>query len=549
MKKNLLLTIASLSLISCGGGGSTVDYLPFKAGEKDNWGMVSPSGEILFAGEFTNEPSVVIGGVFRVQNADGKYELFKANDKPTQIGSVSYLHVGMFTESVTPAVLPNEPVMLIDRGGEMVAKIDKLNGKTVEAVSSFSDGYAVYTTSEPKSGMIDTKGNVFIDAKYDFLSPYVDDMALGLMRGDNGGDVYIIDKSGNGTIIKDTKGLSLKFYSDGIALFEGENNYIGYNVKGEQVLKLDDKIKRIKEFINGYAFFSDGDAWGLINSKGEIVIRAKYKRGNSIDKNFVTFTTNDGKVVICDFDGTEKVVTNFEVISAFFNGKNAFAREGKYWIVIDDNGKEVESTTFYNIGKDGLDEYVYFNSDYINLNEIIANALGTISVDGMAGYTFGASSQSIVSEIMPNVDLNKLKSGNDWSIENRDRFIGGPIEISKNVGCNVLLQFDKTPFSAIIERTKGWFSYDKTVGYKVNDNATLNRILVALNVSARHTNKVEDIAKAAVEYIKATNLFAEPEFSQTDENRYIFIDKNNANRQLHVSYDGDRVAICYEIIQ
>ena len=83
-------------------------------------------------------------------------------------------------------------------------------------------------------------------------------------------------------------------YSDGLLFFGGKV----LNRKGETAFRLSDKITAVYPFCNGHAIFENEDMeYGLINDKGEVVIRP----GN-YDNAYIT----DDHVYFLNYDGQTK---------------------------------------------------------------------------------------------------------------------------------------------------------------------------------------------------------------------------------------------------
>lgn len=285
----LLLLLFAVLLYSCdkfSGDSGEIQYFPFQSEKDGRWGMMSPDGEVLFEGEFKECPTVAMNDRFMVKNADGLWEIYTAEDKPKQVGG-QYKSISVFREDVTAAVEKNKPVTLIDRDGKVVKELDKLNGKAVASVGQFSEGLAPYQTVEGMYGMIDTEGNVAIDAKYLAIAPCSDGKIMGVDKKYKDAEkekskICVMDK--NGKLISE---LSLaKFedvdakFVDGVCIAEietnGEDTQGLIDEKGEWVVRPTSKTKRIREVMDDKFIFGDGDSYGVMDFKGETIIRAKY---------------------------------------------------------------------------------------------------------------------------------------------------------------------------------------------------------------------------------------------------------------------------------
>lgn len=72
-----LLVVVGCLFFSCSNTpDNEVEYFAFQETKDGDWGLISSDGEVLFAREFDNAPTVVRDGCFFVQNDKGKWELF-----------------------------------------------------------------------------------------------------------------------------------------------------------------------------------------------------------------------------------------------------------------------------------------------------------------------------------------------------------------------------------------------------------------------------------------------------------------------------------------
>ncbi|MCH5327477.1 MAG: WG repeat-containing protein, partial [Coprobacter sp.] len=119
MKKNLLLSLILFALLIIGLGGcnshnskNQVEYIPVQENKGDKWGMIGPDGKMLFENEFENAPSVVVNGVFFVEENKG-ISLYKADKKPQLIpGCEDLIATGYHTEGFIPIVRKDERISL-----------------------------------------------------------------------------------------------------------------------------------------------------------------------------------------------------------------------------------------------------------------------------------------------------------------------------------------------------------------------------------------------------------------------------------------------------
>ena len=176
-----MITIASLIVASCGKDESRgVEYVPYQESDDGQWSMISPSGEVLFSEEFKNAPTVAKEGRFMVKNEAGLWEIYSAEAKPKKIGG-EYAYASCFENGKALVSERNDYVKIIDLNGKELKKLDKIGNKKVDAVSAFSEGYAVYQTGD-LYGAIDDSGNEVIKPDYIVLFSCSDGKFIGINK-------------------------------------------------------------------------------------------------------------------------------------------------------------------------------------------------------------------------------------------------------------------------------------------------------------------------------------------------------------------------------
>lgn len=90
-----LLLAVMFSLVSCGSGSDkfeNYDLIPVRTSSDGKWSMVNSKGEIVYDGEFKNQPSVSYNGLFAVEGEEG-YTVFSSADSksPKEVKGLSNL--------------------------------------------------------------------------------------------------------------------------------------------------------------------------------------------------------------------------------------------------------------------------------------------------------------------------------------------------------------------------------------------------------------------------------------------------------------------------
>ena len=228
--------------------------------------------------------------------------------------------------------------------------------------------FADYESPSLKWGLIDTLGNFVISPIYDDILEVVDTQYIAANLGGKWG---YIDKTGK--TVKDFNYKSVRQWSDDCGLvMDFKNNLFILHADGS----LSDTLKysEVREFKQGFAVarssgyyvfidkkgkqafegeflsaqdFEQGTAivkienkgYGVINSKGDVVIDAKYKSMKREQKGYIV-KMNDNTFTYLDRNGKNRFSSNFE--KAFpFNYSHTIVQRNQNFELIDQKGKTV----------------------------------------------------------------------------------------------------------------------------------------------------------------------------------------------------------------
>ena len=334
------LAISASLLTACFGGGSEDYYYAFKESSAGKWGLVSPSGKVLFEGEFKDQPTDAVGGLFLARTGkDNMWQIYEATAKPSPVSDDSFKTIFPFTEDVTLAVKEEGDILIVDKKGTVLTSLEKAGADYIGYALPFNEGLAVVGTSIG-FGAINTKGEVVVKPKYCMLTSFSDGVAIGLENKykdeKNSEDVVysVINAKGETLVsLKDSKYSDFKAkFNDGlmpVCKKDGREEKWGFiNKKGEEVVKPTAKNLNIGDWNSSIYVFSDGKQWGLKRiSNDDVLIRCKY--------DVLKFADKDG--------------------SLLWAGEKKGYREYK-WTLINKKGDEIT--------KDSYKDYQLFHGDY-----------------------------------------------------------------------------------------------------------------------------------------------------------------------------------------
>lgn len=352
IKKDLstiLIIASSITLsLSCNSDNTEneVPYISFKENKDDRWGITDWEGNIIIENEFNNTPTYVKNGAFIVQNDENLYEMYTAEKNFRKIGK-EYKSIILFNDGLAPAVEPKGHIQYINPKGETVFTLEKYKDKNIIAATSFYEDKAVIVTEDKKYGYINKKGEVIIPPIYDYASLFYNNCAF-------------VSKDGEKMFIDDKKRILVKFENKQMPLSLPSEGLFPYNDKEQEsygikdmnnkdIIKASSKYKWFSGFVNGYSvFYNNNDDCGLINSKGETVIRAKYQ-DMIMCEDVIIYKDKDKYGLISYSDKTILAPTYNTIIPFQGNNKYTYAYDGDYVVLINKKGEEINNKAFFEI--------------------------------------------------------------------------------------------------------------------------------------------------------------------------------------------------------
>lgn len=352
-----------------------VEYLPFKKTQDAEWSMISPDGKTVIDDVISEEdgkyyPSVVKEGRFMVKNDSNLWEFYTMEQQPRKIGG-EYRYATHFMDGKAVVAELNGHIKMIDLEGNVVKVLDKIGGNKVRRVCGFSEGYALYLSEDLNYGVIDKDGNEVIKAEYTQLNRCSDGKFVGVHKeyekeydksitDDNACFMYdVLDTKGKLLFQIDSKEYrhTSGYFTDGLmAVYkdDGDKTSVGLiNDKNEVVIEPTTKIGRIDGIKGNLFIYRNGDACGVMNTKGEYIVRAKFGSlffagEDRLIESKYDYTDNGGKHEsrLLDMEGNPVNGMIYKLISS----KTTTDGETYFWAeeydgrctILDHDGKEVK---------------------------------------------------------------------------------------------------------------------------------------------------------------------------------------------------------------
>jgi putative lipoprotein len=413
----LFAVILLLPLNSCSGGSgrSKVEYIPFRETKDGQWGMISPDGKVLFREEFDNEPTFAREGRFFVRNEKGLWEMYTTEEKPKKIGG-EYTSASSFDNGSAVVVEADEPVKIIDTDGKTIKKLDKINNKVVELVNPLYSGLATFMTADSLIGALDSKGNCIVEPNYIALQrgngfflavPAKYRKAYLENEGLKGVKVSVLDADGKEIYqLSGDKYKNIRAVNDKIVAsqeHDGKTVWSILDTKGNQLFKGGAKVDNILDVEGENFTYRNGEHVGLMNIKGETLIRAKYS-DLTFDEDglFIASTRKGSEGYQCKIiDSEDKQVGSDTYSNLYqfraFDGQHAIAEQNDNdYVLIDREGKVLPKLP--DMVETGFSDGDYeIKSNYIDYTALF-DAL-KLQTQGVDGVSVGEQASSVIARL------------------------------------------------------------------------------------------------------------------------------------------------------
>lgn len=368
-KVQTLLTIIGMSVAAvlftgCGKKSKSpfdFDSLPVQMSKGDSWSIIDKNGKEVVKEEYPADAALsrIYEGTYWVYS-NGKYQLYNIDNPKKPVIDEEFTTATDFHSGVAVVGNPNEVIRIINTNGKIVAQL----GKDIRLCHAFNDeGYAKIINTDDRHGLIDTKGNIVITPTYACLYTPSDGLIIALKEdGDN--KALILDMKGNkqGEINRDKYHLlNEQFYEGKIAVRDADDEEAHTVILDKTGNKLFD-IKKAKErygcsvYRGGYMTFYNGDTYGVVDDKGEIIIRPKYKYMYNYGNGYFAARKEEKWGIV---NANDETIIDFDYRDwDGFMGDNFIMLDGSSYSLIDKNGKEITSFAVMGYKSDSSVEYV-----------------------------------------------------------------------------------------------------------------------------------------------------------------------------------------------
>lgn len=328
------------------GNKYPLEPLPFKYVEDGKWGFIDANGNIKLETNFKNKPESFQNGFAIISNDTVFYYI---NAKGDTIGTY-YFGANSFSDNRALVRNKDSELFFIDETGTIIFKVDTIAKNQLRQCRSFHDGLSLFITHDLKYGFMDKSGKVVIKPKYTSADDFSENISYAEIKNDTNNKVQrlLIDKQGNVIKELDESTKWITPFNEGRAAFKDSSGCGYLNKKGEVLIKQQKKWQDLTNFVNGYASYMRGGSWGVIDSTGKSILNAIYEMPPLFYNGLAIIKEND-KYGVINLKGEKIIDCLYDHIAYPMMDSCFFAKNGKYYLMIDKTGKQINDQELFRI--------------------------------------------------------------------------------------------------------------------------------------------------------------------------------------------------------
>lgn len=379
-------------------------------------------------------------GIIKVSRQN-KVLYFDSNNGFKQIGQ-EYASGTLFSEGLAIVSSANESLKIINQKGEVLAWLNEYKAAIIEEAYEFKNGLAAFKNSKNLWGFIDYIGKVIIEPIYSKVSDFNEGYCVVQQNIVGNVAVGIIDKKGNSVYNLTTNLLLANQVTNGKISFKNGKNGCGVmEPNGKIIIEPNPIFEWVLPYTNkDFSIFMCGKKYGVLDSKGEILVRAKFDFIQLTGKEFIGTSIDLGvKTDIYKLNGNKVKNIPYLILLSLSNG-NYIAVEKEGAVFLDKNLKEISKNTIFgaNISGGYSIEKQPARNNYFNTKDI-ASILGSKITNNSIN---GLQANDNVIKMIEKFGLAKTK---DYSVENEiyNENQLAEMELNSNLGKHNTLIFGK----------------------------------------------------------------------------------------------------------
>lgn len=187
-----------------------------------------------------------------------------------------------------------------------------------------------------KWGLIDSNGNMVLDANYDAIGEF---KKYGYAVMQRAGRVGLLNEQGREIV--SPRYDDLKVLDSTMVAVMDQGEWLVVDLKGKVLLPKG--YDRVEVWSEEFLAYTKRDKWGIVNRTGKEILSAEFDEISIEDKHFVTRKSND--LGVSDQRGRQ-ILPNLATEIRFFSDSLIFYRKGSQWGAVNGDGAEQIAARF-----------------------------------------------------------------------------------------------------------------------------------------------------------------------------------------------------------
>lgn len=344
------------------------EYYAVQMSKGDSWSIIDKDGKVVVKEEYPAEAEIsnIYDGVFWVKQ-DDKYQLFSIENPKKPVIDEEFTSVTTFQGGRSAVANPNYPIRIINPKGETVATLSK----DIESCMMFTDdGYALVRNHDYKWGLINADGKEVLKTEY-FSITILGEGEVLVTKNIDDKKLLIMDTQGKKLGEIDRQKYDMRSYtlSEGKLLVTLKDETNGPTIVLDKTGKKLFEIKKAKScegyYDGGYLVIGNGEGkFGIVNDKGEIVIRQKYDGLVNIGNGEFYAKKGDKVGVI---NASDEAIVEFEYEDwGYIMSTNYMLHDASGYVIVNKEGKELISFEEY-----GSVMFSSYFAQYVDIDGIV----------------------------------------------------------------------------------------------------------------------------------------------------------------------------------
>lgn len=318
---------------------------------------------------------------------------------------------GVMSEGLMPISKTDDYITIIDRDGNEVEVLKKIEGQEIRACYCYSDSRLRVQLADNTYAFVDVKGKQLFDKRFAWATDFKKGHAV-VQHLKQNEDLYdFIDENAHSVFTFESEDNDyITISADKERLTAKQNDLIViYDFQGKIVQQCPSYVEGIYAFLDdAFIFYNEDDEYGLMSYEGKSLIRAKYEHLVPVGDNFLALVDDDDELVKL-VDAEDRTLKEFEgeEICDFkhwgYDYPAMIKTSTDHFAIIDENGEIVKDDLNIDFNCRHVENYAFVYNDYFPKNEVIAEIMDLCSngngVQGKYGAFFAPDEYCLPSDI------------------------------------------------------------------------------------------------------------------------------------------------------